>query len=278
VSPFFLGLSLLGVATPWGRLAAVPCVAQTLETSGALTPQAVALYPDEHRRLMTSEDYRRYTGAGILFCRDSEGVPQKAAAAWLIGRPDLVMMNAHNFRDRSGATVRAISDCYFQIGGRNYEFDPDRLRWGSDASRPLHITDDWTLARLSASVAGGIVPQPLPRAEDIPTGPASINVTMVSPAGHANFKGMTSIESCHIHMVDPPSEDGIRRVRHDCNDGFGGSGSGLFDEAGHLLAMQSASLDMNRRLTFDPATHYGSALLLEGELREAIRETMEARP
>jgi hypothetical protein len=38
------------------------------------------------------------------------------------------------------------------------------------------------------------------------------------------------------------------RARHDCNDGYGGSGSGLFDEAGHLIAMQSASLDMNCRL------------------------------
>ncbi|VFU08512.1 trypsin-like peptidase domain-containing protein [Methylocella tundrae] len=101
---------------------------------------------------------------------------------------------------------------------------------------------------------------------------------MVSPAGHANFAEPSSIEACAIHEIDPPSEDGIRRVRHDCNDGYGGSGSGLFDEAGHLVAMQSASLDMNRRLAFDIGLHYGSAILIEGKLLDAIMQKVNARP
>lgn len=100
-------------------------------------------------------------------------------------------------------------------------------------------------------------------------------------AGHSNLRRSTSsIESCAIKEVAPPSEDGIRRVRHNCNDGydgFGGSGSGVFDEAGGFIAMQSASLDMNRRLPFDVELHYGSALLIEGRLLDEIhRETAPA--
>jgi hypothetical protein len=35
-----------------------------------------------------------------------------------------------------------------------------------------------------------------------------------------------------------------RPASSNCNDGYGGSGSGLFDEAGRLVAMQSASLSL----------------------------------
>ena len=65
-------------------------------------------------------------------------------------------------------------------------------------------------------------------------------------------------------------------MRHDCNDGFGGSGSGLFDMTGRLLAMQSASLSMNARRPFDIEFHYGSAMLFEGGLLEAIEARVRA--
>jgi hypothetical protein len=86
------------------------------------------------------------------------------------------------------------------------------------------------------------------------------------------------VEQCAIRQIDPPTEDGIRRARHDCTDGFGGSGSGLFDEGGNLVAVQSASLDMNRRLAFDIGRHYGSALLIEGMLLDAITLDAGQRP
>lgn len=230
-----------------------------------------ALYPRDGRREMGGEDHRRFPGAGVLWCRRADGVPQKAAAAWLVGAPDLVVLNAHNFRDRRLAVIRAVSDCYFQIGGRNYEFVAASLRLGTaPGAEALHITDDWALLRLAGPV-DGVAPQPVPEAPDLAPGPAAIPVTMVSPGGHANFRGGTSLESCAIRFIDPPSEDAMRRVRHDCNDGYGGSGSGLFDESGRLLALQSASLSMNSRRPFDVEFHYGSAMLFEGELLAAIR-------
>jgi hypothetical protein len=70
----------------------------------------------------------------------------------------------------------------------------------------------------------------------------------------------------------------VRRARHDCNDGYGGSGSGLFSEDGRLIAMHSASLDMNLTRPFDMETHYGSAILFEGDLAKAIREAIAAKP
>lgn len=88
---------------------------------------------------------------------------------------------------------------------------------------------------------------------------------------HGNYSSQTSREDCTIHQVDPPSEDPIRRVRHDCNNGFGGSGSGLFDADGQLVAMHSASLSMNSRRAFDIEYHYGSAMLFERAVLEAIR-------
>ena len=229
-----------------------------------------ALYPQDHRRDLTGADLDRYKGAGVLWCRRSDGVPQKAAAAWLVADPSVVVLNAHNFRDRRLKQTRPVSECYFQIGGRNYEFVPDSLQLGtaSDA-HALHITDDWALLRL-ASPADAI-PQPLPEPPDLPTGDVSVRVTMVSPAGHENYRGPSSLEHCTIRHIDPPSEDAIRRGRHDCNDGYGGSGSGLFDEAGRLIAMQSASSAMNAKHGFDPEFHYGSALLFEGQLIEKLK-------
>ena len=251
-----------------------PAHAGSLRAEPLLMP--AALYPNDMRRLMTSEDYRRFPGAGILYCRDADNVPRKAAASWLIGSRSTVLMNAHNFRDRQGDVTRTIEDCFFQIGGENYAFDPKSLLLGVPPdSKPLHITDDWALARLTHPAEAGVAPQPLPRAPTLPTGGGIVKVTMVSPAGHANFIGVSSLENCAIHEIDPPSEDDIRRVRHDCNDGFGGSGSGLFDESGNLIAMQSASLDMNRRMAFDIGAHYGSALLIEGRLLDAIKAASE---
>lgn len=236
---------------------------------------AAALYPRDGRRDMTGADNDRFAGAGILYCRRSDGVPQKAAAAWLIGAPTLVVMNAHNFRNRQMDVTRDVADCYFHIAGRNHAFAADSMRLGTPpGARALHITDDWAILRLADPAVAR--PQPVPDASDVPTGPMQRMITMVSPAGHQNYAGPSSLETCKIHQIDPPSEDAIRRVRHDCNDGYGGSGSGLFDETGRLLAMQSASLSMNSRRPFDIEFHYGSALLFEGELLEAIRQQLRS--
>ena len=232
--------------------------------------RSAALYPHEGRRDLTSGDRARYPGAGVLWCRRSDGVPQKAAAAWLIGTASTVMLNAHNFRNRQLETTRPVGDCYFQIGGRNYDFVAESLRLGvaADATR-LHITDDWALLRLSEPAEAR--PQPIPDPPTLPTGDLTLPVTMVSPAGHENYRGQSSRESCAVRRIDPPSEGAIRRARHDCNDGYGGSGSGLFDAEGRLIAMQSASLSMNQRHAFDIEFHYGSALLIEGRLHEALK-------
>lgn len=233
--------------------------------------EPAALYPQDGRRDLTGGDRARFPGAGVLWCRRSDGVPQKAAAAWLIGTPTLVMLNAHNFRNRQLETTRQVGDCYFQIGGRNYDFVAESLRLGvaPDATR-LHITDDWALLRL---VQPAEAPrQPVPEtAPDLATGDLSLPVTLVAPGGHQNYRGDSSLEACTVRRIDPPTEGGTRRARHDCNDGYGGSGSGLFDAAGRLVAMQSASLSMNARHAFDIELHYGSALLIEGALLDALK-------
>ena len=53
-----------------------------------------ALYPQDHRRDLTGADLDRYKGAGVLWCRRSDGVPQKAAAAWLVADPSVVVAGA----------------------------------------------------------------------------------------------------------------------------------------------------------------------------------------
>ena len=240
-------------------------------------PRWAALYPQDARREIEGADYERYPGAGVLYCR-SDGIPRKAAAAWLIGSRRLVVMNAHNVRNRHLAPIRDIAECFFQIGGRNYDFAPDTLRLGTvPGAMSLHITDDWALVDL-AQPAEGVRPQPVPAAPDLPSGSEAVPVVMVSPGGHANYPGQSSLEVCKIRQVDPPSEDAIRRVRHDCNNGYGGSGSGLFDANGRLLALHSASLAMNSRRAFDIEDHYGSALMFEGGLLDAIRARVAAEP
>ena len=234
--------------------------------------ETAALYTQDGRRDLTGSDRARFPGAGVLWCRRSDGVPQKAAAAWLIGTPSLVMLNAHNFRNRQLEITRQVGDCYFQIGGRNYDFVSDSLHLGvaADATR-LHITDDWALLRLAQPAEGPHQPVPdTPPA--LATGDLSLPVTLVAPGGHQNYRGDSSLETCTVRRIDPPTEGGTRRARHDCNDGYGGSGSGLFDEAGHLIAMQSASLSMNSRHAFDIEFHYGSALLIEGALLDALKQ------
>ncbi|MEE7457354.1 serine protease [Methylorubrum populi] len=234
--------------------------------------ETAALYPQDGRRDLTGSDRARFPGAGVLWCRRSDGVPQKAAAAWLIGTPSLVVLNAHNFRNRQLETTRQVGDCYFQIGGRNYDFVSDSLHLGvaADATR-LHITDDWALLRLAQPAEGPRQPVPdIP--PDLATGDLSLPVTLVAPGGHQNYRGDSSLETCTVRRIDPPTEGRTRRARHDCNDGYGGSGSGLFDEAGRLIAMQSASLSMNSRHAFDIEFHYGSALLIEGALLDALKQ------
>jgi hypothetical protein len=257
-------------------LAAVGAAIRLVSAPSGLD-RLVALYPREARRFMAEEDYRRYPGAGVLICRTDMGMPERAAAAWLVGDRRLVVLNAHNFVDRRLQPTRSIEECGFRIGEQDYEFDPQSLRFGfSSTAQALHITDDWALVRLREPVDPAVTPQPLPDGPLLPTGAATLRVVMVSPAGHSNFRLATSIEDCAIRQIDAPSEDGMRRARHDCNDGYGGSGSGLFGEDGRLIAMHSASLDMNQRRGFDIERHYGSAMLFEGELLEAIRGDLRA--
>lgn len=227
---------------------------------------------------MTEADNERYAGTGTLMCYTDFGSLERGAAAWLIGSRDLVLLNAHNFVDRKLVPTHPISDCYFRIAGGDYYFDENSLHIGASVeSKALHITDDWALARLMQPVPENVKAQPVPDTRSIVTG-ATIKVVMVSPAGHSNTRLATTLEPCEIHKIDEPSDGGIRRARHDCNDGYGGSGSGLFAEDGRMIAMHSASLDMNMRRPFDIEAHYGSALLFEGERLEAIRHAVEDKP
>ena len=236
-----------------------------------------ALYPRDERRLMTEADNARYAGAGVLMCYTDFGSLERGAAAWLIGSRDLVLLNAHNFVDQKLAPTHSIRDCFFRIAGGDYYFDETSLRIGASVeSKALHITDDWALARLMQPVPESVNPQPVSDTLSIETG-AAMTIVMVSPAGHSNTRLTATLEYCKIHRIDEPSDGRIRRARHDCNDGYGGSGSGLFTEDGRMIAMHSASLDMNIRRPFDVETHYGSALLLEGELLEAVRHATEDR-
>lgn len=235
----------------------------------------VALYPHDGRRRFARLDEEKYAGAGVLMCFTDIGTLERAAAAWLIGSRKLVVLNAHNFIDRSLTPTHPVESCFFRIKGADRYFESDSLVLGADAdSKSLHITDDWALLRLIEPVADDIEPQPMPDASFVATG-AKMKVVMVSPAGHSNTRLESSIEECAIHTVDEPTEARVRRARHDCNDGYGGSGSGLFTEDGRLIAMHSASLDMNVNRPFDIDSHYGSALLFEGALIEAIKR--EAR-
>ncbi|MGJ0531782.1 trypsin-like serine peptidase [Methylocystis sp.] len=238
---------------------------------GAQTAHA-ALYPDDRRQAMTEADASRFAGAGVLMCYSDFGTLERAAAAWLIGSHDLVVMNAHNFVDRRLAPTHPVTNCFFRIAGGDYYFDENSLRIGASVeSKALHITDDWALLHLLQPTPEAVKPQPAPDASDIATG-ARFKVVMVSPAGHSNSSLAATTESCDVYRVDEPTEGHIRRVRHDCNDGYGGSGSGLFTEDGRLIALHSASLDMNQKRPFDIETHFGSAMLFEGELAEAIRD------
>jgi hypothetical protein len=244
---------------------------------GAPPIMDAALYPQDKRRMMTDADFSRFPGAGVLMCYSDFGTLERGAAAWLIGSRDLVVLNAHNFVDRHLTPTHSVSDCFFRIGGGDYYFDADSLQIGASIDgKSLHITDDWALLRLLQPAPDSVTPQPAPDVSDIQTGVA-MKVVMVSPAGHSNSRLPATLESCEIHRLDEPSEAHVRRARHDCNDGYGGSGSGLFSEDGRLIAMHSASLDMNLTRPFDMETHYGSALLFEGDLARAIREAI-AKP
>ncbi len=247
-------------------------IGAALARIGAQTALA-ALYPDDRRKAMTEADAARFAGAGVLMCYSDYGTLERAAAAWLIASHDLVVMNAHNFVDRRLVPTHPVTNCFFRIAGGDYYFDEDSLRIGASVeSKGLHITDDWALLRLLQPTPESVKPQPAPEVSDIATG-ARFKVMMVSPAGHSNTRLAATIESCDVYRIDEPTEGHVRRARHDCNDGYGGSGSGIFTEDGRLIAMHSASLDMNQKRPFDVETHYGSALLFEGELAEAIRES-----
>lgn len=235
----------------------------------------IALYPQDGRRLMTEADSARFPGAGVLMCYSDFGTLERGAAAWLIGAQDLVVVNAHNFVDSKLVPTHPVTDCFFRIAGGDYYFDAGNVRFGASVeSKGLHITDDWALLRLLRPTPDSVKSQPIPDASAIVTG-TGMKVTMVAPAGHSNTRLPATIELCTIHIIDEPSEGHVRRARHDCNDGYGGSGAGLFSEDGRLIAMHSASLDMNLQRPFDIETHYGSAMLFEGDLAKAIREAVE---
>ncbi|TLG77834.1 serine protease [Methylocystis sp. B8] len=252
-------------------LVALMLIGASFARIGAQTAHA-ALYADDRRRAMTEADMNRFAGAGVLMCYSDYGTLERAAAAWLVGSHDLVVMNAHNFVNRGLVPTHPVTNCFFRIAGSDYYFDEESLRIGASVeSKGLHITDDWALARLLQPTPEAVRPQPAPDVSDIITG-ARLKVVMVSPAGHSNTRLPATTESCDVYRVDEPTEGHVRRVRHDCNDGYGGSGSGLFTEDGRLIAMHSASLDMNQKRPFDIETHYGSAMLFEGELAEAIRD------
>jgi hypothetical protein len=171
-----------------------------------------------------------------------------------------------------------VTDCFFRIKGGDYFFDSDSLRIGASVeSKGLHITDDWALLRLLQPVPEEVKPQPIPDSSDILTG-SRMKVVMVSPAGHSNTALPSTLEPCEIYRIDEPTDSRIRRARHNCNDGYGGSGSGLFTQDGRMIAMHSASLDMNARRPFDIEAHYGSALLFEGDLLDAIWKSVRASP
>jgi hypothetical protein len=256
----------------WLRAAALAAGAAIIVARSAPLTFA-ALYPRDARRLLTEADEARFAGAGVLMCYTDVGGLERAAAAWLIGAQDLVALNAHNFVDRRLAPTRSIGDCFFRIGGGDYYFDVDSLRLGGVDG--LHVTDDWALAKLIHPVPDAIRAQPVPDTRDIATG-AALEVEMASPAGHSNSRLAATVERCRIHMIDAPGEAHARRARHDCNDGYGGSGSGLFTLDGRLIALHSASLDMNLKRPFDIDAHYGSALMIEGDLLAAIRRAVES--
>lgn len=234
-----------------------------------------SLYPRDGRRSFIELDENRYPGAGVLMCFTEFGTLECAAAAWLIGSPNLVVLNAHNFVDRKLVPTRSVTDCFFRIKGADYYFEADSLRIGTSVgSKSLHNTDDWALLRLMQPVAQDVKLQPVPDASFVAIG-AEMRAVIVSPAGHSNSRLESTVEECMIHTIDEPTEARARKARHDCNDGYGGSGSGLFTEDGRLIAMHSASLDMNAKRPFDIETHYGSAVLFEGELLEAIKSDVQ---
>lgn len=235
-------------------------------------PSMIAMYPRDERRLMTRADFDQYSGGGVLMCYTDVGTLERAAAAWLIGSHQLVLLNAHNFVNSDLIPTHSVKDCFFRIKYKDFYFDDDSLQIGAAVeSSKLHITDDWALLRLLQPTPDDIKPQLVPDFSKLSISDG-MSVTMVSPAGHSNTLLSETLEHCHIYQIDPPSEGATRRVRHDCNDGYGGSGSGLFSHDGYLIAIHSASLDMNTLRAFDINSHYGSALLLEGNLLEAIKK------
>ena len=118
----------MGRGWVWRRLTrSLPALAAAvlvLPVAALSEVRLAALYLLDGRRDLTGADLDRYKGAGVLWCRRPDGVPRRAAAAWLVADPSVVVLNAHNFRDRRLDVTRQVSDCYFQIAGRNYAFVP----------------------------------------------------------------------------------------------------------------------------------------------------------
>ncbi len=84
------------------------CHAALLGLPGASQgePRLAALYPKDGRRDLTGADLDRYKGRRLLWCRRPDGVPRRAAAAWLIADPTVVVAQRPQFPDRRLETTR----------------------------------------------------------------------------------------------------------------------------------------------------------------------------
>ncbi len=143
----------------WGALLALFVaigLAETLAKANALligsthvqisAQREAALYPHAGRKIIEKSEEAKYRGAGVLMCFTDMGTLERAAAAWLIGSRGLVVLNAHNFVDRSLRPSHPVENCFFRIRGVDRYFDEESLRLGVDGnSKSLHITDDWAL-------------------------------------------------------------------------------------------------------------------------------------
>jgi hypothetical protein len=168
-----------------------------------------SLYPRDGRRPFAELEENRYPGAGVLMCFSEFGTLERAAAAWLIGFPNLVVLNAHNFVDRKLVPTHSVTDCFFRIKGADYYFAADSLRIGASVeSKSLHITDDWALLRLTQPVARDVTPQPIPDASFVATG---AEMSVVTGAA-ACKKPMIASRSCGVSTrYDSEGITGARR-------------------------------------------------------------------
>jgi oxygen-independent coproporphyrinogen-3 oxidase len=66
----------------------------------------------------------------MLMCFTDMETLERAAAAWLVGVPQLAVLNAHNFVDRSLRPGDPVENCFFRIRGVDRCFEPASLVHG----------------------------------------------------------------------------------------------------------------------------------------------------